>query len=492
MSRIINKFLYLSFLFIGIFFIYKNNQDLNNLQLYQIFFMFISTLTIAFLPIIKPIFIGKIPLLYLINLYFLFCYLGIFLFDKYNILLENYGIDDHNIAINTLFLGYSFFLIGYFFFKKIFKKFKRKSIPYLETSESEPFFIGIPLLILVIIFFYLINIQNYFSFFSQLKYILLLFSIGLSFDIIIKKKLKKLKLYLLLILIIIPIFFELLTGSYNFPFMMIILMYVQYIVNYKKISVFPFLIIVFIFLFINYGKYNYRDQTWNKEALDLSWIDKSKLFFNSNMKYNLSYFNFLFKDEKVIIVDGVLQKTDLAVGSAGNYRLERRIFHSYWSLLIVTKNSPKKIPYWQGYSYQILKSKIIPRIFWKNKPSDILGNEFGHRYNVLTPESKVTRKDAGTSWNMPLLNEFYVNFGKIGVLVGMFIIGVLMNLLTKIGSFRNDNNLEYFICFYLFIPLFFFESHLSLLFGAIIQSYIFLLILCFCSLFFLRKIISIK
>ena len=70
MNRIIHKSLYLSSLFIGIFFIYKNNQDLNNLQLYLIFFMFISTSTIIFLPIIKPILIGKMPLIYLVNLYF--------------------------------------------------------------------------------------------------------------------------------------------------------------------------------------------------------------------------------------------------------------------------------------------------------------------------------------------------------------------------------------------------------------------------------------
>ena len=483
MNRIINKSLYLSSLFIGIFFIYKNNQDLNNIQLYLVFFMFIFASTIVFLPIIKPNFIGKLPLIYLINLYFLICYLGIFLFDKYKILSVNtYDKDDHTLAINIFFLGYSFFLIGYFFSKKIFKKSKRKSNSYLEISKNEAFFIGIPLLIMVIIFFYLIKVQNYFSFLSQIKYPILLFSIGLSFDIILKKNLKRYKSYFLIILITLPIFFELLTGSYNFPFMIILTMYAQYVVYKKKINIFPFLIIALLFIFIHSGKYDYREQTWNKENLDLSLIDKSKVFFNN-----------YFKDEEVIIVDGNLQKKEVGnLGSFNNYRLERRIFHSYWSLLIVTKNTPEKIPYWQGYSYQILKSKIIPRIFWKNKPSDILGNEFGHRYNVLTPESKVTRKDAGTSWNMPLLNEFYVNFGKIGVLVGMFIIGVLMNLLTKIGSFRNDNNLEYFICFYLFIPLFFFESHLSLLFGAIIQSYIFLLILCFCSLFFLRKIISIK
>ena len=482
MNRIVNKSLYISFLFIGIFLIYKNNQDLNNLQLYLIFFMFISASTITFLPIIKPIFIGKMPLIYLINLYFLICYVGIFIFDKHKILLRPYDIDDHNTAINTLFLGYSFLLTGYFFFKTLLKRFKRKSFNYLETSESELFFIGMPLLILVIIFFYLISIQNYFMFLSQLKYVLLLFSIGLCFDIILKKNLKSLKSYFLLILIILPIYFELLVGSFNFPFMIIILIYAQYVVNKKNINVLPFLIIAFLFLVIHTGKYDYRALTWNKESLGLSWIDKSKYFFNN-----------YFKDEEVVIIDGTLKKKDLGkIGSIDDYRLERRIFHSYSSLLIVTKNSPKKIPYWQGYSYQILKSKIIPRVFWKNKPSDMLGNEFGHRYNVLTKESNITKKDNGTSWNMPVLNEFYVNFGNIGVLIGMFLIGAFISLLTKIGSFRSNSNLEAIICFYLFVPLFFFESHLSLLFGAIIQSYIFLLIISFCCLFFLRKVISFK
>jgi len=482
MSRNINKFLYLLSLFIGIFFIYKNNQDLNKLQLYQIFFMFISTLTIVFLPIIKSIFIGKMPLIYLTNLYFLICYLGIFLFDKYEILLNPYEINDHNKAINTFFIGYSFFLIGYFFSKQILKKFKRNSISYLKTSKRESFFIGIPLLIVVIIFFYLIQVQNYYSLLRQIKYPLLLFSIGLCFDIFLKKDLKSFKSYFLIILIILPIFFDILTGSYNFPFMIILMLYVHYVIYKKNVNIFPFLIIAFLFLFIHSGKYDYRDQTWNKPDLNLNLIDKSKIFFNN-----------YFKNQEVIIVDGALQKKEAGnMGSVNNYRLERRIFHSYWSLLIVTKNTPNKIPYWQGYSYKILKSKIIPRIFWKNKPSDILGNEFGHRYNVLTRDSEVTKKDMATSWNMPVLNEFYVNFGNIGVLIGMFIIGVLINLLTKIGSFRSESNLEAIICFYLFIPLFFFESHLSLLFGAIIQSYIFLLILCICYLFFLRKVISIR
>ena len=56
----------------------------------------------------------------------------------------------------------------------------------------------------------------------------------------------------------------------------------------------------------------------------------------------------------------------------------------------------------------------MPRIFWENKPSDTLGNEFGVRYKVLFDYNTTT------SWNMPVLNEFYVNFGIIGIVLGMF------------------------------------------------------------------------
>ena len=78
-------------------------------------------------------------------------------------------------------------------------------------------------------------------------------------------------------------------------------------------------------------------------------------------------------------------------------------------MLIVTTLSPERIPYWEGYSYKILITKFVPRIFWENKPSDTFGNEFGVRYKVLSDYNSTT------SWNMPVLNEFYVNFGIIGI-----------------------------------------------------------------------------
>ena len=463
MNNAIYKLLYLICLIISLFLIYKNNQDISYFYFFLICLMFIFTITIIFLPIIDSSFIGKMPIIYLLNLYFLVCYLGIFLFDKNIILKENYVISDHEKAISILFTGYSFLLIGYFFAKQVFKDLKRKSFVYLDASVNEIFFLGTLILIGSIILFYFIEIQTYFSYLSQIKYPLLLFGIGLCVNRILQKRLKNLQLFILIVLLVIPIFLELLSGSYNFPFMIIFLIYVQYLVYKQNVNLLPFFIIVLLFLFIHVGKNDYRSQTWHEKDSKLNTLNKSKIFFDN-------YFKF-----------------DDSITNRENYSLEKRIFHSYWSLLIVTKNSPQKVPYWEGYSYKLMLSKIIPRILWKNKPSDTLGNEFGHRYNVLTKKSTLTKRDNSTSWNMPVLNEFYVNFGQSGVIFGMLLIGVIMNFITRVGTIDKNYNLETIICFYLFIPLFFFESHLSLLFGAIIQSYIFLIITGFSGLFFLRK-----
>ena len=185
-----------------------------------------------------------------------------------------------------------------------------------------------------------------------------------------------------------------------------------------------------------------------------------------------------------------------------NPKVQRRMLHSFTSLVHVTKLTTddtnlegksifgyKYVNYWNGYSYQILYSKLIPRIFWKNKPKDNLGNEFGHRYSQLTRENKEKdlNKDNVTSWNMPVLNEFYVNYGFKGVISGMFLIGFLFGVISKLGTLPNNKNLELVVFFFLVTPIFFMESHLSLIFGAILQSYIFLIILSYILLIILRK-----
>lgn len=472
MINILNKLLGPLFLIFGTFFIFKNNQDLNFLSIFLLLIIFISSLIIIFLPIFKIKYLQKLPLINLINLFFLVCYLGIFFFDKNKIFYNMYDKFDYSNSILILFIGYFFFHVGYFFLNFFLRKFNRKSIAFFTCTRNEILVLGIFILSGVILFFYILEIQKIFNFLSQLKYPLLLFGTGLCFHYIIEKKQdKKFIFLLLLILIFIPILFELLSGSFNFPFLIIFLLYVYYLVSKQKVNIIPFILISLIFLFIHLGKYDYRSKTWSETEKNLGFFDKSKIFLNV-------YFSNQTKDLKF---DNLIKRSD-------NFRIERRIFHSYWSLVIVTKETPNNIPYWDGYSYKILSSKIIPRIFWENKPSDTLGNEFGHRYNVLTKKTETTKKDNNTSWNMPVLNEFYVNFGKFGVAIGMFLIGLFMNFISKVFNIKESNNLEYIFSFYLFIPLFFLESHLSLLFGALIQSYIFLISFSFIMLFFLRKL----
>ena len=223
--------------------------------------------------------------------------------------------------------------------------------------------------------------------------------------------------------------------------------------------------------FIHNYKYEYRNLIWGSENLNAT-LDNYEYAKEQSLKEQD-----LFDKSKNFIktyYEGLL-KFDLENVYTNNSSFLRRNFsrltHSYQSLVIVTTLSPKIIPYWEGYSYKILLTKLVPRIFWENKPSDTLGNEFGVRYNVLVDNPT-------TSWNMPVLNEFYVNFGIIGIVLGMFFLGALYNLVSLNLNYSHNNYL-FLISFITLYPLFYLESHLSLTFGAVVQTFLFLYLIIF-------------
>ena len=113
-------------LVVGNLLIIKNNQDLDFLQIFLICLIFTISTIIILTPLLVSKYITTMPLIYLINIYFLICYVGIFLFDKNLILLGKYTNNDYSIAINYFSAGYFSFLCGYFVFYYIFKKFNRK------------------------------------------------------------------------------------------------------------------------------------------------------------------------------------------------------------------------------------------------------------------------------------------------------------------------------------------------------------------------------
>jgi len=137
----------------------------------------------------------------------------------------------------------------------------------------------------------------------------------------------------------------------------------------------------------------------------------------------------------------------------------------------VLQASPSQIPYWNGSTYNSLLSSFIPRVLWPNKPSKDLGQRFGHVYYFLDD------KDTSTSVNLPQLVEFYVNFGPTGVIVGMFLLGLIYRVLYRKINHAEMGDGTVVIAALIFRNLMNIESDFSLVFGLIIQHIIIMSIL---------------
>jgi hypothetical protein len=118
----------------------------------------------------------------------------------------------------------------------------------------------------------------------------------------------------------------------------------------------------------------------------------------------------------------------------------------------VVRQTGSTVPFWGGETYLSLVGFAIPRFIWPSKPTKTLGQDFGHRYGYLDSW------DTWTSINLPFLVEFYANFGEIGVLIGMAIVGLLYRLLDNDLN-RAGQPLQVTICtLVLLVPLLNIES----------------------------------
>jgi len=130
----------------------------------------------------------------------------------------------------------------------------------------------------------------------------------------------------------------------------------------------------------------------------------------------------------------------------------------------VVRQTGSNVPFWGGETYLSLVGFAVPRFIWPSKPTKTLGQDFGHRYGYLDTW------DTWTSINLPFLVEFYANFGELGVLVGMVIVGVLYRLLDNDLN-RAGQPLQVTICsLVLLVPLLNIESDFSLVFGGLFMS----------------------
>ena len=511
LNFLIKSTIWFLFVFASSYYLLENNYEYEFSTKIILLFLYLIIFFVITFGIYKAKTNDNLPIFILTNIYFFLCYILFFFFDK-SLIFPDLSDIELIYALKIFGYGYIAFSLGYFINYNVAKNIYRKEFKFLNASSNEFFIIGSFCLFINLIVFELFNINKYFSGLSQLRYVFIIIGIGLLVEylfICLKNKNSILKIFLSCTLIFLSLFSFILNAALSYPFMIMFLIVVYYSYRAKKIYIYPLLITATLFLFLHMGKYNYRDLIQTKYTVQepgsgkvylltrgnqKNILQKTKDIINSQIQVFLKQ-DYVKKDiycNKTTVYDSALGDTfvyDTDCTTVVNYQLERRIFHSMESLVIVTKLTPNDVPYWDGYSYLILKSKIVPRIFWKEKPNDRLGNEFGQRYNVLHKvyEDLGTIKDETTSWNMPLLNEFYVNYGKKGVIYGMFVLGLIFSLITKIFTISNHQNMEKAISFFIFMPIFFLESHASLIFGALIQTYLVAIILLFILLKVLRK-----
>ena len=78
---------------------------------------------------------------------------------------------------------------------------------------------------------------------------------------------------------------------------------------------------------------------------------------------------------------------------------------------------------------------------------------------------------------MPWITELYANFGIIGVIIGMLLIGFFFRLLVNYLSIDTPNRIEFIIGLSVTFELFFADSNFSLLANGVFFKYILSLVL---------------
>ena len=112
-----------------------------------------------------------------------------------------------------------------------------------------------------------------------------------------------------------------------------------------------------------------------------------------------------------------------------------------------------------------------------------MGQTFGHRYKLLHPEDKIT------SINVPWIVEMFVNFGALGVLTGMTLVGLFLAALESVFNRSKMTDLELSFGLAVLLPLFLQSSNFSLMTGSLLPLAIFLWAYLRAGLY-VRKLIS--
>ncbi|MEO8192488.1 MAG: hypothetical protein ABI681_01475 [Gemmatimonadales bacterium] len=273
-----------------------------------------------------------------------------------------------------------------------------------------------------------------------------LFGTGLLTMLFVRRELPMVKKIAFICLAALPLLYQVLSGFVAGALIMAAVIFLSIWVGRKHLSL-RFLasvaVVVICTLTLKAVVGDYRKIAWI-QGKDLSVADRAQLVVRMT--------------EARISNDGWM-----ATLGAGTFSTTKRSANMDLMADIV-RRTPEPIPYWNGGSYLSLVGLAIPRFLWPDKPTKELGQRFGHRYSILDSD------DNRTSFNLPFLVEFYANFGEIGVILGMFLVGIIYRIIQNVANKPGHDAITAIAGIVLVLPLLNIESDFSLTFGGLLMD----------------------
>jgi len=179
--------------------------------------------------------------------------------------------------------------------------------------------------------------------------------------------------------------------------------------RFGKIFFLSFVFLVFFYFFVPI-KYKYRVETWFSTK-EYTTFEKVQLVLE------------LMMDPSNYDRNKIPQKYHARMN------LLWRPSYDASALSLVTSKTPNEVPFWNGETYIILP-KLIPRIFWADKPTEDASLNYAIKYGLVPPTKKVS------PFPLPVLAEMYMNYGQKGIIIGMMLLAILYCIFN--GYFNNS------------------------------------------------------
>jgi O-antigen polysaccharide polymerase Wzy len=235
-----------------------------------------------------------------------------------------------------------------------------------------------------------------------------------------------------------------------------------YIVVHRRIPWAGILLTIASVLFLQAGKAAFRDTFWQTgmqgaDSTNSNTLDRAQFWLNSSASQWSDALQTGGSGDSRHLTSKTLQRASLLT----------QVAH-------VLELTPSQIPFQEGQTYSYLAIGLIPRFLWPDKPSINEANQFYQLAYGLSDTKTVT----STSISVGAMAEAYINFGWLGVIVIMCVIGILLQIYERFLVLDQRHVLLLSIGVALLPQFLLIESQLGVYLGGLLQ-HIFLPFLVF-------------